>query len=70
MSGIVSGYAYRSCRQHIIKKFYIFYNYIYSLNLLALIELSDHDSDVEQEYDPDWDLAWPRFIVLTPVNEN
>ena len=31
---------------------------------------SDHDSDVEQEYDPDWDLAWPRFIVLTPVNEN
>ena len=31
---------------------------------------SDHDSDVEEEYDPDWDLAWPRFIVMTPVNEN
>ena len=31
----------------------------------------DHDSDVEEEYcDPDWNLAWPRFIVLSPENEN
>ena len=30
----------------------------------------DHESDVEEECDPDWNLAWPRFIVMSPLNEH
>ena len=30
---------------------------------------SQHDSDEEEEYFPDWNMVWPRFIVLTPYNE-
>ena len=30
----------------------------------------DHESDVEEEYvDPDWNLAWPRFIVMSPLDD-
>ena len=30
----------------------------------------DHYSDVDEEFDPDWNLAWPRFIVMSPVSES
>ena len=30
----------------------------------------EHESDVEEEYvDPDWNLAWPRFIVMSPLDD-
>ena len=29
---------------------------------------SQHEDDVI-EFDPNWNLIWPRFIVLSPVNE-
>ena len=30
----------------------------------------DHESDVEEEYvDPDWNLAWTRFIVMSPLDD-
>ena len=30
----------------------------------------DHESDVDEEYvDPDWNLAWPRFIVMSPLDD-
>ena len=30
----------------------------------------DHESDAEEEHDPDWNLAWPRFIVMSPLDEH
>ena len=29
---------------------------------------SQHEDDVI-EFDPTWNLTWPRYIVLSPVNE-
>ena len=29
---------------------------------------TEEDLDVDEEYDPDWNSAWPRFIVMSPVN--
>ena len=29
----------------------------------------EHESDVEDEYDTDWNLAWPRFIVMPPLGD-
>ena len=31
-------------------------------------ESDDHDSDTEDLNKPDWNLVWPRFIVLESLN--